>query len=184
MRSKPGTYVAFLRGINVGGRHKIPMATLRNVMETVGFSKVVTLLNSGNIIFESVDSHPGKIGKKISGLLESTFGFPVPTIVRKSSTIIELVEGNPFGNIEVTADIRFYVSFLKNEPKESIPLPWTSEDGSCIILENNGMEILSVLNLSIAPTPRAMAALEKFYGKDITTRNWKTIERIAGKLKR
>ena len=46
-------YVAFLRGINVGGHHKIPMAELRNVMEEMGFSEVVTLLNSGNVIFDS-----------------------------------------------------------------------------------------------------------------------------------
>ena len=46
-------YVAFLRGINVGGHHKIPMADLRRALEELGFRKVVTLLNSGNVIFDS-----------------------------------------------------------------------------------------------------------------------------------
>lgn len=44
-------YVAFLRGINVSGHHKVPMADLRKEMEKLNFEKVITILNSGNIIF-------------------------------------------------------------------------------------------------------------------------------------
>ena len=47
------TFVALLRGINVGGHHKVPMAELRTELEKLGYSKVNTLLNSGNIIFKA-----------------------------------------------------------------------------------------------------------------------------------
>jgi len=50
-------YVAFLRGINVGGHHKVPMADLRKELEKLGFENVMTLLNSGNIIFEVISDY-------------------------------------------------------------------------------------------------------------------------------
>ena len=57
-------YVAFLRGINVGGHHKVPMAELRLIMEELGFEKVITLLNSGNIIFDATTKYPEDLEKK------------------------------------------------------------------------------------------------------------------------
>jgi len=76
-------YVAFLRGINVGGHHKVPMADLRKELEKLGFENVETLLNSANIIFEAISDYEENLEKKISAHLEKSFGFPIPTIVRK-----------------------------------------------------------------------------------------------------
>ncbi|MGY8913954.1 MAG: DUF1697 domain-containing protein, partial [Flavobacteriales bacterium] len=52
MKIKKDFYIAFLRGINVGGHHKVPMAVLKTEFEKLGFKNIVTLLNSGNILFE------------------------------------------------------------------------------------------------------------------------------------
>ena len=81
-------YVAFLRGINVGGHHKVPMADLRKELEKLDFENVETLLNSGNIIFEAIDDNEENLEKKISLHLEKSFGFPVPSIVRKCNIFI------------------------------------------------------------------------------------------------
>ncbi len=80
---KMNKYIAFLRGINVSGHHKVPMLQLRKEMEFLNFTKVSTLLNSGNIIFESNISNEEYLEKLISNHLEKTFGFPIPTIIRK-----------------------------------------------------------------------------------------------------
>ena len=61
-------------------------------------------------------------------------------------------------------------------------LPWKSSDNSYEIIGKSDKTILSVLDLSVAKTPKAMKAFEKFFGTDSTTRNWKTIERIVKKL--
>lgn len=175
-------YVAFLRGINVGGHHKLPMADLRKKLEALGFENVITLLNSGNIIFETKNGNAKKIENIISINLEKTFGFPVPTIIRKSKTIISLYNDAPFKNIKLTKDIRLYVSLLKNKMPPELKLPRTNIDNSFQIVEIRDNIILCVLNLAIAKTPIAMKALEQYFGKDITTRNWNTIERIAKKL--
>ena len=155
-------YVALLRGINVGGHHKVPMAELRLALEKINLKNVVTLLNSGNVLFES-DS--GNLENTMEEHLEKTFGFPIPILLRKYQTIVELYTNNPFKNIKVTKDIRLYLSFLKNETDTHIKLPYKSDDQSFEIIEQRIGIICSVLDLSVTKTPKAMDALEKFYGK-------------------
>jgi uncharacterized protein (DUF1697 family) len=176
------SYVVFLRGINVGGHHKVPMADLRKELKEMGFENIVTLLNSGNVIFNTNTNNPESLEKMISQNLEKTFGFPVPTIIRKSETIYQLFKDNPFRDVKITKDIRLYVSFLKKNTQSDLELPWTSSDNSYKIIERRDKTILSILDLSVSKTPKAMEITEKFFGKDITTRNWKTIERIVDKL--
>ncbi|MEB8328520.1 DUF1697 domain-containing protein [Flavobacteriaceae bacterium KMM 6897] len=176
------TYVAFLRGINVGGHHKVPMSELKKEFRKLGFENIVTLLNSGNIIFDSTNENSSIVENQISTQLEKAFGFPIPTIVRTSEFIGDLLINNPFIDIERTKDIRLYVSFLKENNENDLKLPWKSPDNSYIIIEKRDQTIISVLDLSVSKTPKAMEAFEQFYGKANTTRNWNTIERIGKKL--
>ena len=175
-------YVAFLRGINVGGHHKVPMAELRIEMEKLNFENVVTLLNSGNIVFDAVDDDSESLEKTISEHLERTFGFPVPTIIRKSKTIYGLLDNNPFKDQILTKDMRLYVTFLRKETETDLILPWSSDDNSFKIIDINNKTILSVLDLSVSKTTKAMLALARSFGRDITTRNWNTIQRIEKEL--
>lgn len=175
-------YIAFLRGINVGGHHKVPMALLRKEMENLDFENVETLLNSGNIIFDGLPDDLEDLEHRISEHLEKVFGFPIPTIIRKSEMINRLLEKDPFRDVKLTKDIRLYVSFLKNKTEIDLELPWTSEDGSYKIIANNENTILSVLDLSVTKTPQAMDILRQHCGADITTRNWNTLKRIEKKL--
>jgi len=167
----------------VGGHHKVPMSVLRKELENLELKQVITLLNSGNIIFEGVANSEEALEVMLSEHLETVFGFPIPTIVVTAETIHDLLKGDPFKKITLTSAIRFYISFLKKEdPSHTLQIPWTSEDTSYTIIRKQGRVILSVLDLSIAKTPKAMGFLEQYFGKDITTRNWNTIKRIEGKL--
>lgn len=177
------TYVAFLRGINVGGHHKVPMADLKKELQKLELENIVTLLNSGNIIFDSSSESISNLEKKVSEHLEKSFGFSIPTIIRKSEMIYELLRNNPFKDVKLTKDIRLYVSFLRKNDNSKLKLPWKSSDNSYMIIGKSDKTILSVLDVSVSATPKAMQALEKCFGKDITTRNWNTIERIGKKLK-
>lgn len=176
------TYVALLRGINVGGHHKVPMADLRKEMGKMGYKKVITLLNSGNVIFDGTSGLEVKLENEIAAHLEKVFGFAIPILIRRAEEIIELIDHNPFENIEVTKDIRLYVTFLKEMPEKKLPLPWISEDQSFRILEIRNRTICSVLDLSGTKTVKGMEALEQLFGKNITTRNWNTLNRIAEKM--
>lgn len=183
MEEKPkGTYIAFLRGINVGGHHKLPMSELKKEMERLGFENIVTILNSGNLIFTATQTEIQKLEDRISKHLESIFGFKVPVIIRSAESIIALYNNDPFKDEKITKDIRLYISFLKEKNSPELDLPWISEDGAYKIIYLSNTAILSVLDLSISKTTQAMKALEELAGKDITTRNWNTIERIIKKL--
>ena len=175
-------YIAFLRGIIVSGHHKVPMAELKAMMIKWGFHNPVTLLNSGNIIFESEDLSIDKIESDLSDKLTEHFGFIIPVMLRGAGQLEQLVLADPFKHIEQTEHIRLYVSFIRSNGKPPVQLPWSSEDNSYRILEIIDNIIISVLDLSVTKTTKGMDTLEKFFGKDITTRNWNTIMRITKKL--
>lgn len=177
--AKKRVYAAFLRGINVGGHHKIPMADLRNVIGKMGYTNIKTLLNSGNIVFEGPGKSRDEIENTIASKLKNTYGFPVPVLVRNSEEIQKLLLSDPFKDTEITTDIRLYVIFLKKIPKNAPDLPWTSDDGSFKLLDIIDHTVYGVLDLSRNSTPEAMGILKKFYGNDITTRNWNTVKKIG-----
>ena len=174
-------YVALLRGINVGGHHKVPMPELKTEMKNLGFENIQTLLNSGNVLFENSGTDSSHLEESISKHLETVFGFPIPVILRESDLILQLVQNNPFKDIAMTKDIRLYVSFLKKESSVKLTLPWSTEYGAYRILDVRDRTICSVLNLAVSQSPKAMDSLEQQFGKDITTRNWNTILKIAEK---
>ena len=129
------------------------------------FKNVQTLLNSGNIIFSAKSDDIESLEKTISNHLETVFGFPIPTLLRPANIILDLLNQDPFKGIHITKDIRLYVSFLSTPPETELNLPWISNDQSFKILSKDKKTIISVLDLSISKTPKAMNALEKFYGK-------------------
>ena len=172
------TYIAFLRGINVGGNHKVPMADLRNIMTDLGYENVKTILNSGNVVFDCRQTNLPTIEATLEAQLSEAFGFPIPVILRTKNEITDLVRDNPFEKIEMHSDLRLYVSFLKTEPNVSISVPYISDDSSFQILEVRNCDVVSMLDLSKGKTVNGMNDLEKLFGKNITTRNWNTIIKV------
>ncbi len=158
------------------------MADLKKELAKLGMENIVTLLNSGNVIFVSENKGITELEEQMSKHLEDVFGFFIPTIIRKSSMISDLLEVNPFKEVALAKDIRLYVSFLRKDIESNLQLPWASEDGSFKILGMKDKTIWSVLDLSVSKTPKGMGFLENYYGKDITTRNWNTIVRMGKKL--
>lgn len=175
-------YAVFLRGINVGGNKKVPMAQLKATLEQMGFTGVKTLLASGNVILTSKEENIMSLTKHIALALETEFGFPIPVLIRKMSRLEEIAKTKPFKDIAVTKDIRLYVTFLSETPKSKLKIPYVSEDKSFRILRLDDDAIYSVLDLSKGiGTVDAMAIIEKEFGKLVTTRNWNTIEKMLKK---
>jgi uncharacterized protein (DUF1697 family) len=173
-------YAAFLRGINVGGNKKVPMAKLKTVMETMGFENVKTLLASGNVIFEGKKEDTKKLAAHIAKVLGEAFGFEIPVLIRTMEELEKLHAREPFAKIKVTKDIRLYVTFLSEKPKSKLKIPYESPDKAFRILALSGSELISVLDVSKTGTPEAMSIIEKEFGKNVTTRNWNTIVKMVG----
>jgi uncharacterized protein (DUF1697 family) len=173
-------YVALLRGINVGGNTKVPMEELRQLFSQLGFAGVKTLLNSGNVIFEAKEKNENILREKIEEELEKHFGFLIRTLIRSQEEMRQLLEEDPFKDIEVTKDIRLYVTFLsrkhsviKNEIQEVL-------GKDAIITRLTDREICSVITITPGKnTTDLMGFLERVFGKEITTRNWNTIKKLV-----
>ena len=179
LKSREAAYIMLLRGINVGGHHKVPMGELKTLLKKEGFSQLTTLLNSGNVIgcisAGSVEDITGKVEK----LLEKHFGFSIPALIRKAHKFQEMVADDPFNDITLTKDLRFYVTFLQRPQQQQVlDIPWISEDRSFRIIKSTPTEIYSVLDITKGKTTKGMEILKKTYGKNITTRNWKTLLKI------
>ena len=169
-------FVALLRGINVGGNKKVPMIELKKVLEKNGLKNVKTILNSGNVVFES-ESNIRELQTVISLAIEKAFGFQVPVLLRTHKEIEKLAAFNPFKEIKVTPKIRLYATFLLEKPKGRSF--YISPDKSFKIISCLDKTVLSVLDMSFTNSPEVMGIIEKEYGKNVTTRNWNTILKIV-----
>ena len=104
------SFVALLRGINVGGKNKVEMARLRALFETLGCRQVRTYINSGNVIFDD-----GRDRETLRTLIEDAiatdFGFAVPTVLRDADSLIAVADAIP-ASWRDDATMRCYVMFL------------------------------------------------------------------------
>jgi uncharacterized protein (DUF1697 family) len=94
--SHASTYVALLRGINVGGHKLIKMDQLRKAFEGLGFADVATYVQSGNVVFKAPQKASDDLSKKIEEMLLRRFIMSVPVIVRTAEEIDEVLKNNPF----------------------------------------------------------------------------------------
>jgi uncharacterized protein (DUF1697 family) len=90
-----GRAVALLRGINVGGNRKVPMADLRAVAEELGLGHPRTYVASGNLVFESGDP-PSALEERLERALHARFGFDVDVVARSAHDWASYAESNPF----------------------------------------------------------------------------------------
>ncbi len=114
-------YLALLRGINVGGNNIIKMAELTACFETMGFTEVLTLIQSGNILFKAAEKDKAKLTAKIERGLSKTFGYQSRVVVIAYRELKKIVEEAPKGFGQDLAKYRCDVIFLKEPltPKEA-----------------------------------------------------------------
>ena len=106
-------YVSLLRGINVGGQNKIKMEELKRLYDSLGFTKIKTYIQSGNIIFESPISDTSDLVNKIETSIKQTYGFSVTVIIRTASEFQQVVNNNPFCGTRKEDITKLCVTFLK-----------------------------------------------------------------------
>jgi uncharacterized protein (DUF1697 family) len=115
-------YVALLRGINVGGRNLIKMTALKACFEAHGFRDVTTLIQSGNVLFDSVDSGQVRLVAQIEEMLAATFNYPASIVLRSRKQMRDIVARAPLGFGTQPASYRYDVIFLKEPLKASIAI--------------------------------------------------------------
>ena len=177
-------YVAFLRGINVGGKKLIKMEDLRRVLESSGFKNVQTFIQSGNVIFESGEIDREALTTKIEKKLLKAFGHDVTVVLQTAAELEAILKLNPFRKIKPGADVMKFVALLRAEPESNTKLPLVSstEKLEVLAIKNRAAFILCHRKQNgFFSFPNNF--LEKYFGVAATTRNWNTIQRIGALAK-
>ncbi len=176
-------FVAFLRGINVGGKAIVKMADLKAAFEELAYDHVETLLNSGNVCFSTNTAGNDAIRRHLETHLEKVFSRKLNIILRDANAISRLIATDPFANIDVTPATRLYVTFLSEKPTSLTAPP--STDPNFRIISVTEKEVCSALTVTEAVNSTdLMKVIEKTYGKNVTTRNWNTVLRVHSVLQR
>jgi uncharacterized protein (DUF1697 family) len=172
-------WVAFLRGINVGGHKPIKMDALKKMFESLRNRNVATVLASGNVVFETTATSAPKIAAEIENKLKQSFGYEIGVMVRTIDQIRALSKADPFKRTKITPNTRLYVTFLSEKPTTKLRIPYTSPEKDFQILRVSPSEVCSALTVSPGRgTTEAMKILEKEFGRNLTTRNWNTVGKI------
>jgi uncharacterized protein (DUF1697 family) len=172
-------YVAFLRGINVGGKNIIRMEDLDRIFASGGFSSIRTLIQSGNVMFDSAAVHAQQLKTKIEGLLKTNLGYDVIVFIKSLKELSEIYSSDPFAGKEDHGRSKFYISFLSGDPAVKPELPAFSVKKDLEVFRFTG-DMAFVISYEINGRfgfPNNF--LEQMLGITATTRNWNTIAKLV-----
>ncbi len=128
------SYVAFFRGINVGGHKFVRMEDVKKAFGSLGFRNVRTVLASGNVLFESPARSTSALTRKIQQRLAASLGHRIGVVVRPVAALKKLAAARPFDGIPVTPRTRRFVSFVPRKARGWLKIPYVSPDGSYQLL--------------------------------------------------
>lgn len=174
-------YVALLRGIGPANPN-MQQKKLCMVLESLGFSNVRGVISSGNVVFESDSKDTRALESMIEQAWPKQLGFNSTTIIRSQSDLEALVAKDPYRGVGHNQQNYQLVTFFKNPPKIEFKLPYTPEGKDYTLLQAYGREICSVIDMKHSKTPDLMSWLERQFGKELTSRTWKTVQRILNKM--
>ena len=180
------TLIAILRGINVGGHKKVPMKVLKELFESIGFSDVITYIQSGNVVFRSEDEKPARFfSEKISEAIRIKFGFDVPVICRTKDEWNETIQSNPCLQMQGIDFSFLHVTFLEKVPAENVAEAFTNLDFSPEKFFIRGKDVYLYCPNGYGNAKLNNTFIESRLGVMATTRNWKTVVtlgELAGKF--
>ncbi|MCC2547377.1 DUF1697 domain-containing protein [Hymenobacter sp. BT175] len=171
------TYIALLRGINVGG-HRVKMEELRRLFAELGLANVRTYIQTGNVFFASDEPDRAALTARIEQHLAQALGYAVPTFLRTPDELEELLTLNAFGHLAVTDNMRLCLMLLKEPAPTGLSLPLLSPKGDMEIIHLTGHEAFVVWHLLDGRAPAGTTFLDKLLGRQTTTRFLHTTAKI------
>lgn len=179
MAGKPQrkTFIALLRGINVGGHNKVPMAELRALCEALGWAEVRSYVQSGNLVFEAA-GEPGGLEAELERAIERTFELSIAVVVRAAADWPGYVAGNPFPGASESAPNAVMLALSKAPPKPGAVegLLERAVDGERV--ERVGDALWIHYAGGSARSKLSPALLNRLVGSPVTLRNWRTVLKL------
>jgi uncharacterized protein (DUF1697 family) len=172
------TFVALLRGVNVGGANRLPMATLQAAFADAGGVKVETLLQSGNVVFDAPANAGEAIAARARAALTRALGAEATIVLRDGDAWLKLVADNPFLAAGVDSDI-LHAACLSVAPSADrvarLERDRSPPDAFAVV----GAEVYLSLPNGVARSKLTNAWLDARLGVVSTMRNWRTVTKLA-----
>ncbi|MFF8606184.1 DUF1697 domain-containing protein [Streptomyces sp. NPDC015346] len=176
------TYAALLRGINVGGHRKVPMAELRSLLTDLGHRDVRTYLQSGNAVFTTDDDAPAEEERTaaVEDALEKRFGFRVDCLVRGGQYLAAVAEACPFPAAELEGK-QLHVTFF-DQPVG--PERFAALDPAAFLPEefrlgDHALYLYAPEGLGRSKLAEALSRPARLKGLVATSRNWNTVVKLV-----
>ena len=163
--------VGLLRGVNVGGKNKLPMDELRALFESLGHRKVSTFIQSGNVIFTANDS---VTPKQLEAAIQSRFGFRITVVLRTPAELERVVKANPFRSADPS---RLHVGFMAGKPSAAVVARLDNERFRPEEFAVHGAELYLHLPNGMGRT-KLPAYLDRQLKIPTTVRNWNTVNKL------
>ena len=168
----PRRHAAFLRGVYPTN---CAMPALRAAFEAAGFTDVRTVLGSGNVVFTAAGT-PAALATRAEAAMAASLGRSFPTVVRPLDELAALLAADPFAALDVPADAKPVVTFLRAAPRPAPRLP-IEHEGVCVARLADRIAFTHY-----RPHPKGpvfMQVIARAFGDDVTTRTWATIAKVV-----
>jgi uncharacterized protein (DUF1697 family) len=171
------TYVALLRGVNVGGARKLPMKELVPTMAALGLEDVVTYIQSGNAVFSAPAGGRAQLTNRVEAAIEERFGLDVTVMLRTPAELAGLAKANRF--YDARADVsKLHVVFLDRKPAKAAIAKLDPDRSPPDEFDVAGTEIFLRFPNGYGRTKLGGEYFERVLGVRATARNWRTVTKL------
>jgi uncharacterized protein (DUF1697 family) len=168
--------MALLRAVNVGGR-KLPMAELRTLCGELGWNRVETYIQSGNLVF-SAEGKPEALEARLEKGIKERFGFHSDVVVRSAAQWAKLLEANPFPEESGTEPNRVLVGLAKSKLKAGAAEAIAGKALAGERVEEGGGALWFHYPAGVGTSKITPALIDRAAGSPVTTRNWRTMLKL------
>jgi uncharacterized protein (DUF1697 family) len=172
------TYVALLRGVNVGSRNKVSMTDLRALFASLGADEVTTYVQSGNVVFRARQRPEPDLRKAIEQRISRDLGLDVAVLLRTKTQLRRVHSGTPFA-AHSDEPTKLHVTFLADTPARARVRALRSTPLGSEELRVVGREVYLYLPHGYGTTKLGNTYFEKELGVTATTRNWRTVSKLV-----
>lgn len=173
-----GRHVALLRGINVGGRNRLPMNELARIFEQAGCRDVQTYIQSGNVVFSIAPSKAKSVARRIERAIEDEFDIRTPVITRSAAELVSVIDQLPFAGAGDDPK-HLHVAFLSAAAAGRSRAALDQKRAANELVHIGGRELYLHLPAGVARTKLTNVFIDRSLGVTSTLRNWRTVTKLA-----
>jgi uncharacterized protein (DUF1697 family) len=177
------THLALLRGINVGGKNKLPMNVLVDLFLESGCKDVQTYIQSGNVTFTASKSALVRVADQVTARIAERFGYRTPVILRTLEQLRDVTLHNPFLD-KGAAPEALHVMFLAGAPASPIVEKLDPDRSPLDAFHVRGQEIYLHLPNGVANSKLTNAYFDSRLATTSTSRNWRTVTKLLELMER